>query len=126
MNDIMMDNNLIKAQKRVKAKKGFYSHLGSFIAVNAFLFALNAVTYSGSWWFVFPTLGWSIGLVTHYFSVFGMPWLEHDWEDKEMEREIKRLERGGPRSRGKDEEDTLELKRLQKQSRKNWEEEDLV
>ncbi len=122
-----MDRNLVKAQKRVQAKKGFYGHLGAFIAVNTFLFLLNVVTYSGAWWFIFPTLGWSIGLISHYFSAFGLPWLAQDWEEKEMERELKRLEGGGSRRRNdNDEEDSLDLKTLQKQSRKNWEEQDLV
>lgn len=117
-----MDNTYRKALKKVEAKKKFYRHLGSFIAVGAFFLLMNAVTFDGDIWFFYPLLGWSIGLGIHYFSVFGLPGLKEDWEEQELQREIRRLERS---SNPKKDEDTLELKELRKQSR-DWEDDELV
>ena len=61
-----------EAQKRVKDKKSFYSHLASYLMMSIFFFVLNALTSFGDWWFYWPLLGWGIGLVMHYFRVFGV------------------------------------------------------
>lgn len=34
------------------------------------LFAINALTAFGSWWFYWPLIGWGIGLTAHAVSVF--------------------------------------------------------
>lgn len=47
-----------------RRRKGFQSHLFSFIAVNAFLFAINLLT-PGPWWFFWPLLAWGLGLAFH-------------------------------------------------------------
>lgn len=70
------------ARQRVKELKGYYQHLGAYLAVNGFLLALNLVTWSGTVWFVYPLLGWGIGLAIHTFSVF---WTGQDWEARKME-----------------------------------------
>ncbi len=71
------------ARKRIKELKGFYDHLGSYLAVNLFLLGLNAVTSPGTWWFVFPAMGWGIGLMIHAVTVF---WTNQDWEARKMEQ----------------------------------------
>lgn len=97
-----------KAKKRVKAKKGFIVHFGVFCATIALLFTINFLTISDSkiWWAFFPTLGWGIGIVAHYITVFGVgifsqfiasfgynaP-MDDDWEEKELEKEIKKIRR---------------------------------
>ncbi len=83
-----------KAQKRVKEKKGFYSHLSVFISVGLFFFFLNMADGFHDVWFFFPILPWGVGLSIHYFSVFGLPGtdlLTKEWEDRELEREMRRL-----------------------------------
>lgn len=117
-----MSDAIEKARKRVKAKKDFYGHLGSFIAVNGFLFLLNWLVSPHTMWFIYPLLGWSIGLVTHYFSVFGLPGMDPDWEEKEMDKELRRLNSG--KQKDKDD-DSLELKVLDKQKSK-WKDDELV
>ncbi len=83
------------AQRRVKKKKEFYQHLTSFATVGAFLMAINAATSFGTWWFYFPMLGWSIGLIIHYFTVFGIPGLpkyDEEWEQRAIQQEVERKE----------------------------------
>lgn len=53
-----------KARERILARRraGFFSHLWSFIGVQLFLLALNLLTSPGRPWFLFPLLGWGLGL----------------------------------------------------------------
>jgi hypothetical protein len=120
-----------KAKKRVKAKKDFYQHLMAYVIVNFFLFALNMVTTPFSWWFHFPLLGWGIGLAFHYVDVFGVPGfniLNKEWEEREMEHELRKMREDDfrkptnvppPKEEKKGE---LELKEL----RKNYDESEFV
>ena len=130
------------ARKRVKAKKGFYAHFASYLAVGAFFLAMNILTFSSSQqiWFLFPMLPWGIGLLIHYFTVFGLPGreraLSEKWEETQMQKELERLRRkhGGmlPEAAGaiEEEEERLPLDELEKQPQKeklpNWDERDLV
>lgn len=51
-----------------KAKQGFYLHFVIYLLVNAFI-AFNTLK-DGSWGFLFPLLGWGIGLWGHAEGVF--------------------------------------------------------
>ena len=60
-----------EAKKRVEAKKGFYSHLVVYICVNILLIIIWAFASGGGFpWFVFPLVGWGIGLLFHGLGVF--------------------------------------------------------
>jgi hypothetical protein len=73
----MTEEDIIKkARKRVKAKKGFYAHLSSYIITIGFFFFVNLLSSPGDWWFYWPALAWGVGLVSHYFGVFGFFWKE--------------------------------------------------
>ncbi|MDR6967607.1 hypothetical protein J2X31_001619 [Flavobacterium arsenatis] len=83
----------MKAQKRVEDIKGFYGHLSSFIVVNIGLITLNLSTSPKHLWFLYPFVGWGIGLIAHGMSVFNyMPFLNSDWEDRKI-RELMEKER---------------------------------
>ena len=57
-------------QVRLKRRKaGFYSHLWSYLIVNAALLLINNFT-PGHWWFQWSVLGWGIGLAFHFKAVF--------------------------------------------------------
>jgi hypothetical protein len=76
------------AQKRA----GFKSHLATYLIVNAFLWALWFFTHDGDnndrWpWPLWPTLGWGVGMVFHFFSVYIYP------EANSAEREYEKLKR---------------------------------
>ncbi|MCB0560459.1 MAG: 2TM domain-containing protein [Phaeodactylibacter sp.] len=100
----MSDYEYQAARSRVQEKKRFYRRLGSFAALSVFFFLLNLFTSAGSWWFMWPILGMGIGITVKYFKLFGFPGVgpvDEDWEDREMDKEIRRLEsglaeRGGP------------------------------
>jgi hypothetical protein len=81
--EIIMDKHdnikYIKAQKRVKEIRGFYTHLGIYLVVNIVLLAANLGLFSNSpiklWmpgWAYFTTpFFWGIWLTFHGISVFG-------------------------------------------------------
>ena len=61
----------IKATKRAEEKIGFYYHLGSYVGVNIFLFLIWYYWTSHVFpWFLVVLLGWGIGVVGHFFTVF--------------------------------------------------------
>ncbi len=116
------------AKKRVKKKKGFYSHASVFLAVGSFFFVLNMLTDPYDIWFFFPLLPWSVGLIIHYLSVFGLPGgaLSEEWEEKEMEKEMRKLDRHVEYPDPPHEVDEeLELKEFKK-LRREWDDQDFV
>lgn len=63
-------------------KKKFYEHLRTYVVINGFLAALSL--WSDKTWFIFPLLGWGIGLAFDAMSTF--------WPDEEkVERGAQRL-----------------------------------
>lgn len=60
------------ARKRAREKTWFWVHLGIYIAVNAGLFVQWWVITGGSGfpWVLSTTLGWGVGIVAHFLSVF--------------------------------------------------------
>ena len=91
----MENNNLdnqkyIRAQKRVKAIKGFYVHLFVSLGVNAFLLLARIISGEGvdlllDWSSYGTMFFWGIGLAFHAFGVFGMDFiLGKSWEDRKI------------------------------------------
>lgn len=79
------------ARKKVEAKIGFYIHAGIFVAVNALLVVINLTTSKEELWFLYPLVGWGIGLLLHAFLVYyGSP--TTDWKKSMIEKEMDRLE----------------------------------
>ena len=82
-----------KAQKKVEDIKGFYGNLMSYAIVITGLAILNLVTYPNYLWFLWPALGWGIGVIFHGMSVFNaVPFLGKDWEERKI-REIMEKEK---------------------------------
>ena len=114
-----------KARKQVKKKKEFYQHLMTYVTTMAFLIAVNLLTPTDHIWFVYPMMGWGMAIIFHYVDVFGVPgfgMLDKNWEEQELENELRRM-RGDdlPRLPEADQ-DGLKLKEL----RKNYDESELV
>ncbi|WP_454047872.1 2TM domain-containing protein [Chryseobacterium sp. Marseille-Q8038] len=85
--EILPDKETIayrKASRRVKDLKEFYGNLTSYGIVIPFLAILNLMTAPGYLWFLWPALGWGVGIAFHAISVFG---IGKNWE----ERKIKEL-----------------------------------
>jgi hypothetical protein len=63
---------------REEARRGFRAHAIAYTVVNAILLVLNLLvirfTDDNAYWFMFPLVGWGIGLTMHY--VFGVRQLE--------------------------------------------------
>ena len=59
-----------EARKIARNKVGFIRHFLIYIVVIAFLALINNVTYSGYQWWLWPALGWGIGVVLNFFSVY--------------------------------------------------------
>lgn len=130
----MNDEIYYRARKRLKSKKKFYKHLSVYIAVGMFFFIMNMVTLGNDpeLWFFFPMMPWGVGLLIHYFSVFGLPFtgaLTEEWEKSEMDKEMERARREygdyslpAPNVR----EDRMELRELEKEKQPGWNKEDLV
>lgn len=97
-----------EAKKQVKEEKEFFGHLASYLICNTMFVALSLFT--GGYWFIFPLLGWGIGLASHATRVFGVPGKGSGWEERRMQEllgqeetqasldalrdQLRRLERG--------------------------------
>lgn len=55
---------------KVDQKLGFYVHLAVYVLVNGLLIAIDLMTSPGTYWFIWPLIGWGIGLLVHGLSVF--------------------------------------------------------
>jgi hypothetical protein len=88
--DLMTEDKLRKlARERAKAKLGFYVHLIVYIVVNAFLILLWYLTPDTAEipWFVYPLVGWGIGLVAHgVYTFYGGTGLEDSMTERELEK----------------------------------------
>ena len=81
------------ATKRVRAKKGFYSHLTAYVIVNLMLVAIWYFTGAGYFWPMWVMLFWGIGLIFNAVAAFS----KHDtgWETKEIEKEVEKIKKSG-------------------------------
>lgn len=124
------EEEIAKAKKRVKAKKEFYQHLMTFAIVNFFLFALNLVTSPSYFWFIFPLLGWGAGLAFHYVDVFGIPGfdiLSKEWEDRQLDDELRKLRENEPDPIIRTPEKPAEQENMRlKELRRNYDDTDFV
>ncbi len=73
--------------RQILKRRAFYLHLSIFLAVNTMLVVIWALAGAGFPWFLFPLMGWGIGVVAHGASAFLM---SHP-DDIVLEREQRRL-----------------------------------
>ncbi len=130
---IMNNETRRKAWKKVKSIKRFYIHASIFVIMGIFFFFMNMVTSPFDMWFFFPMIPWGTLLAFHYLFVFGIPGtglLSREWEEREFEKQMDRLDGDvnyhSPLGRKGSylpytelsEEDALELRKMQKESDK--------
>lgn len=77
------------ARRRANAEVGFYMHLVSYLGVITFLAFINIMTTMYPW-FLWPALGWGIGLFAHYMAVFGSRAVRERYFEPAIEREVRR------------------------------------
>lgn len=114
------------ARKRVKKKKGFYTHLAIYVIVNAFILIMNFLEHPFRLE-LGPLIPWGVGLAIHYLSVFGFPGsgiLSKEWEEREIQRELDRMGSDQPSLKSGEEpsREKLDLRQI----RKEWNDRDLV
>ena len=82
------------AQRRAKAKMGWYIHATVYTLVNLLLITLSAT--SGRHWPLFPALGWGLGLLVHGVVVFVLAGgTLHDRMVQTERERLARREQGG-------------------------------
>ena len=59
------------ARRQARKERAFYRHLAQFVVVMAGLAAINLLASPGYLWFLWPLLGWGMGLASHAASTFG-------------------------------------------------------
>jgi hypothetical protein len=59
----------LAAQAHTRSVKGFQIHLIVYLAVNAGLILINALS-GGHWWVQWPLIGWGIGILGHAYLVY--------------------------------------------------------
>lgn len=84
-----------KAEKRVEAVQGFKQNLTAYVAVNILIFIIWLVIALASngeaWfpWFLFPLVGWGIGVAFHGWSVYGDRYGKD--REKQVQKEMERM-----------------------------------
>ncbi len=91
-------NELSKEERRavryVRDLKAFYSHAATYAVVIFGLFIINLFTGISTPWFIWPMLGWGVGVAAHGLSVFEVVSLfSPDWEKREIEKRLERTRR---------------------------------
>ena len=81
------DEALRRARRRAQHELAFYLHLASYLGVVALLALINLLTTRFPW-FLFPTVGWGIGVFSHYLAVFGTQYVKERVFDPMVAREV--------------------------------------
>ena len=86
MEDFDKERKYLKAKERVTEIKKFYGNLLSYIFVITFLAGINY--YTTGWhnpWFLWPALGWGLGLIFHAIKTFQWsPFFNKEWEERKI------------------------------------------
>ncbi len=73
------------AQPMTPAQRAFQVHATTWFAVNAMLFMIWLITTApGHPWFLYPAMGWGIGLAAHATATYTRPIGPND-DDDELE-----------------------------------------
>ena len=76
------------AHQNAKAKVEFRVHLINYIVINAILAIINLTLTPGYLWFIWPLLGWGVGIVLHSRKVKLSP--KQNWIDRLIEKEMEK------------------------------------
>ncbi len=81
----------LKARKIAKRKADFIKHFIIYIVIMIFLAIINNITSPGYQWWLWPALGWGIGVVLNFFSVYIFKGRE--LEERIMRSELEKMDR---------------------------------
>jgi hypothetical protein len=89
-----MENDLEEvAKKRVQTRMGFIIHLTMYLAMNVGFIAIWYLTGRGYPWFMWPAIGWGIGIIAHGAALLVGP--GSATEKRAIDRELQRLQARG-------------------------------
>lgn len=73
------------ARRRVRQLRRFYGGLTAYVPVITGLFFLNLMTSPGQWWFLYPAIGWGIGIGIAAIKTFGLFGVgSAEWEEQKI------------------------------------------
>jgi len=77
-----------KAEKRAEEKIGFYVHFSIYLLVNILLYAIWWINNGSDThpWPIWTTVGWGIGLIAHFTSVFFTGFTKEKMVEKEYQK----------------------------------------
>jgi len=73
--------------RKEELRRGFFVHLAAYVIVNLLLIAVNLIYYPKVIWFLYPLIGWGIGILMHY--LFAVRWIEKKLEGLEAKAEYR-------------------------------------
>lgn len=80
-----------EALEYVRDIKGFYSHLVIYLITVTGMFLASFFFGTGYPWYIWPALGWGLGVAAHGLSVFEVFSLfGADWERRQVEKRLRR------------------------------------
>ncbi len=83
-----------RIRRQVRRERRFYRNLITFAVIIAFLAFINLMTSPENLWFLWVLGGWGIAIAFQAANVFGRGRMfGEDWERREVERRLERLER---------------------------------
>lgn len=81
MSNVTEDRDI--AITRLKNKRDFRMHLGTYVIINLMLIGIWAIGGQGAFWPIWVLLGWGVGLGFHAWWVF----FAKPFTEEEIERE---------------------------------------
>ncbi len=81
----MTEEQRQRAIRRIHAKREFWAHFAVYLAVNALLVLIWALTSATYFWPVWPMLGWGIGVAAHAVRVYVRP---SEVSEAQIDREL--------------------------------------
>ena len=79
-----------RARRRAAREAGFYVHLMWYGIVIGSLLILNLMVSPWFEWWIFPAVGWGIGLASHFGAVYGWRWIHERVFEPAIAREVQR------------------------------------
>lgn len=80
-----------EALEYVRDIKGFYSHLVIYLISTVAMFVASFFFETSHPWYIWPALGWGLGVAAHGLSVFEVFSLfGADWESRQVEKRLRR------------------------------------
>ena len=79
-----------RARRRAAREAGFYVHLMWYGLVIGSLLILNLIVSPSFEWWIFPALGWGVGLASHFGAVYGWRWIHERVFEPAVQREVRR------------------------------------